>query len=253
VSWRTVARANVAAARRDRTLVVVVALLAATGAGLGYGYSLYARGSPSPLSMAQFGGLFVGFLVAVVALAVSYDVVPSARRSGRVRLLLGLPHSRASVVAGTALGRGTVVAAAGAAAVVAQVAVAASRGVAVAPAAAGAYLGATALFGATMASLVVALSTVSRSGPRTLALAGGAVTLSLTWPLALGGTWRLLVGGPSPSWFGALQRVGPLPGYVEASSLGTGAGDPAGVAVLLGWTALALAAGAAAFRRARLS
>ena len=49
--------------------------------------------------------VFVGILVPLIALVISYNAITGERESGSLKLLLALPHSRADLVVGKVIGR----------------------------------------------------------------------------------------------------------------------------------------------------
>lgn len=251
MSWSRFAAETFADARRDRTLHSVAVLLAVVGAGLGRGYAgaVGADGSP-PLS--AFTPVLLGVLTPILALPLAYDVLPAERRSGRARALLSSPHTRADLVVGAALGRLGVAGVGVAALVGAQAAVAAALGAPVALLDVAGYLLATLCYAAALVAPVVALSTLTSSGPFSLALGALAMTAAVTWRGLLQMAWQVTVGSAAPSWFRSVAALGPLDVYIDAAPLATPRGDAGGVGVLLGWAAVSLALGVVAFRRADL-
>lgn len=247
-NWLRLARKDFLDSYRDRTLHYVGALYVAIGAVLGRQYNLYADPG-TPLSESAVVALLV-VLVPVTALSGAYDVLPSDRRSGRLRLLLTLPFSRRDVVAGTALGRAAVVGALTAALLGSTGAVALVYGT-VPPLVDLAVLTlASVLYGAATAGVVVAAGTPTAIGPLVLAGGGAGLFASLFWNDVVAAAWDALVG-PVPAWYGALRGVDLLAAYPDAAAVAHG-GDPSGVLLLVAWAVVATALGVGAFRRVAL-
>ncbi|WP_435348116.1 ABC transporter permease subunit [Haloarchaeobius sp. HRN-SO-5] len=106
-----VARKDFEDAVRDRALHVTAGVFALFGLGIGYAYSdrpTAAGADPAQLvTLLVLTGLF---LVPIVALLLSQNDIVGKRRDGELKVLLGLPISRESIVLGTFLGRVAVVA-----------------------------------------------------------------------------------------------------------------------------------------------
>ncbi|WP_049929134.1 ABC transporter permease subunit [Halopiger goleimassiliensis] len=212
-----VARKEFDDAGRSRLLWALVALLLVVAA-VGYA-GLWAAGeSITALEALVFLGLPLQVLLPVAALVVGYMAVVGERRSGRIKLLLGVVPTRADVVFGTLLGRfGVVAAAVGLAFAVALVAGAVFFGSA--PIFDWLAFGAITLaFGAAFLAIGVGISAAVASRGRALALAVGSyVAFVGLWELLTAGPYYLLYGHGPPvqaaPWYLALEQFNPIVAY----------------------------------------
>jgi len=106
MSWLVVARKDFEDSIRSRWLVGLTAVFVLLISAVAY----FVRPGPgeevSANAILQLAGdLFVGTLVPLIALVVAYNAVTGERKSGSIKLLLSLPHSRADVVFGKVAGR----------------------------------------------------------------------------------------------------------------------------------------------------
>lgn len=163
------------------------------------------------------------FLVPVISLAVAYDTIAGERESGSLRLLLGLPNSRADVVFGKFIGR------------VGVVAVAILVGYATAALVALAtydsfslrifvlYTLLTVLYGAVYTALATGFSAAMRSRTRALVGATGVYSLViLGWDAILYGIPFVVfgddfTGADIPNWLHFLGLVNPSTAFMHAS------------------------------------
>lgn len=206
---------------RARTLYVTVGVFTLLGAGIGYLYGNSPSHDPSGIGLAApLVFLFLVFLP-LAALSISYDSIVGRRTDGSLKLLLGLPYSRAEVVAGTLLGRYAAVLAAALGGLVAAHLVAAAMGAPVAFGLGAGLFVLLTLLALAFVGLGVGLSTVTRS--TTTAAAGAFGTFLLAF-----GLWdqfvRALVyiaNGFSrsrsvPEWANVVRNLNPLTAYRNA-------------------------------------
>jgi len=109
MSWLVVARKDFEDSIRSRWLigltalfVGLVALIAAVSLRLSTGGQTI---STNAFLSGNFMGLLSGTLVPLIALVIAYNSVSGEWKSGSLKLLLSLPHSRADVVFGKVAGR----------------------------------------------------------------------------------------------------------------------------------------------------
>lgn len=106
MGWEPIARAEFAAAwasRVTKVLLLIFALVVILNAYIfpiveGYGLTT------TDFAMDIAGD--VAFVLAIIGLLLGYKAIVEERRSGQLRIVLALPHSRRDVVAGKYLGRG---------------------------------------------------------------------------------------------------------------------------------------------------
>ncbi|MFB6070250.1 MAG: ABC transporter permease subunit [Halanaeroarchaeum sp.] len=272
-----VARKEVADAIRSRVLRAIVAVVAVVNT-LVVAVTLLVPDGPSVYS--AIGGMaqIAGVLVPIVALVAAYLSIAGERESGSIKVLLGLPPTRSAVLAGKFLGRSAVVIVGILAgyAVAALVAVAAFGSV---PAVA--FAGATllaAVLGVIFVGIAIGISgaTATRSRAMTVSIATY-LLLTLFWDavpelaaMALGTSGGS--AGTVPAWYLLLRVLSPTGAFnaLVVELLGVSTGTPgiaatvagpvpfylqpvALAAVLVAWTAVPLAYGHRAFRRADLS
>lgn len=93
---------------RSRQLYLIVILFAIFGAGVGY---FIAPGQQAGISVVAAALLaMIMFLGPLTGIYISYDVLVAKRNSGEMKVLLGLPFSRADLVAGALCGRSVLLA-----------------------------------------------------------------------------------------------------------------------------------------------
>ncbi len=106
MSWLIVARKDFEDSIRSRWLIGLTAVFVSLISVVAY----FVRPEPgeqvSANAILQLAGeLFVGTLVPLIALVVAYNSITGERKSGSLKLLLSLPHSRSDVVFGKVAGR----------------------------------------------------------------------------------------------------------------------------------------------------
>jgi ABC-2 type transport system permease protein len=164
----TIARNDFRNVRRSRILWGVVAIYVAFMALL-----FYASGTGTDPNVRDtlFGAVFLTTLVLpLVAIAASYLSVAGERESNTIRFLLSQPASRRSVVLGKFLSRGALLTTALVVAVLVGVAFVLAFYPALEPVALAKFTGLTLLLVGAYVSVSVALSTVSASRSRAIAL-----------------------------------------------------------------------------------
>lgn len=106
--WLLIARKDFGDAVRERELYTYAGLFAILGIGLGYVIGGQTFGGPStgPAALSVVpAALLLSYLGPLVALMESQGSIVSKRLAGELKVLLGLPFSRRSLVVGTFLGR----------------------------------------------------------------------------------------------------------------------------------------------------
>jgi len=210
------------------------------------------------------------FMIPLIGLVLAYDTIAGERESGTLRLLLGLPNSRAQVVAGKCIGRTGVIT------------VSILVGYALAGAVAlltyesfdavvfGLYTLLTIIYGAVYVAFATGFSAAMRSKQRALVGAGALYTLFLIgWDVLLLAL-QLAIYGQSipeaglPDWFKFLGLLNPstafmhavtvvIPEYSALTFYPEGSAfylqDWVGFVILLGWAALPLGLGYLRFER----
>ena len=238
MSVLAVARKEFSDSRRSRTLWAVVALFVLVVGGVTYGYvEFFVDASPgqAPTSPAErtatavaiLSGLFGGgtfspvdLLVPAIGLLLGYKAVVGERETGRIKLLLGLPHSRSDVVFGKLLGRTAVAGLAVLAGFLTAglvLALAGGGGVTLGPLVA--LLVLTLLLAAVHVSVGIGVSALAPSSGWATALVIGVVAVfQVLWGVIFFAV-RLVVlesPGDTPTWFRALRRLSPTNAYRRA-------------------------------------
>lgn len=223
MSWRLVARKDFRNAVGSRMLTGLLGLYVLALVAVVVGHQLV-------VDLPTTDGLLVAlvtvtkWLVPVTALVAGYDAVVGERADGTLTFLLGLPHSRTDVLVGKAIGRIV--------AVVVPVLVG-FGGVAVAtfvlypdlPAGALVTMAlAAALLGAAFVAFAVAVSALTASPVRAVAVAVAAfVGTMFLWDLLPTGVYFLFEGSVPgsqvpPDWYFLLERLNPLNAYLALLS-----------------------------------
>lgn len=254
MAWRTIAKKD-ARAVLDSQLFRYFLVLVAFAFVLG-GYLLPTNAeSPSTSDLPAYLESAVTLLLPLLGLLLGYKSIVGERASGRLGLLLSLPHSRRDVVVGKFLGRGLLLVAAVATGVIVGSWLVYYPYGSLEPGVALAYFLLTALFGLSFVGIALAISTLTTSEHVATAGAFGTFfVMVVVWPeirplleLALD---RLgLANGSLPDW--ALFVHGLTPGMcyerVLAGFFANSPGGPyfaEGAAWYLGeWIALLLLVG----------
>lgn len=205
---------------RSRALWTASAVLAVL-----LGLIVYAAGTagdrPPGASVLQVLTPVLVFLVPLTALVVGYRSIVGERRSGSIKLLFGLPFSRAEVLLGKVAGRTALVSVSvlvGFAVTLALLVV--LVGVPSLSTFAG-LLALTLLLGLAFVSLAVSISAATSTRNRAIALAMALYLLStfLWTALATGLHWLVAGGLPGrspPTWYLLVKYVGPTAAYTRA-------------------------------------
>ena len=243
MTWPVVARRDLRMLAEDNTLTIFTGFFALLAAGISYGSTN--GGYPSPL--AEVLSLLFMFAVPLTAGTLVHEAVPNAVGSGRVRLTLSLPHTRAQFLGGAGAARLAALLVAVGAAVVAGSAVYLLRGGPLSLSAVVATVALGALLGAAFVGATLAFTARSSSASLSAATAYGFFMLSFAWPAAIALGTVVLAGqfGVSlePGVADTVIQLSPIYAYQNAlSAVGVDASGPAGfipewggVVVLLAW------------------
>lgn len=236
MSTLAVARKEFGDTRRSRTLLAVVGLFVIATGGVTYIYvEFFTSASPNQqpdsalelttTAVTILGGLIPGgfgpvdLLVPVIGLLLGYKAIVGERESGRIKLLLGLPHSRRDVVFGKLLGRAAVAALAVVAGFVAVALVLALLGSGLSLAPLVILLVLTLLLAVVYVSLGISISAVSPTTGWATALVVTVVALfQALWGVIFFAIRFVVLESPQdpPTWFRTLQRVAPPNAYKRA-------------------------------------
>lgn len=218
MTWRTIARKEVADAVRSRMLWAIVAVFGVLSAGLSVAVSLVPQLGESSVVAVTMAGQSAQMLGPIIALIAAYLAVAGERESGSIKVLLGLPPSRGDVVLGKVAGRGAVVAAGLMAGfLLAGVAIALVYGsLPLAPFALLTLL--TGALGLVFVGVAVGISaaTATRGRAMTLSIAVYLVVV-LFWDLFAQFTHLAVLGSfpgeTIPAWYALLQVLSPVGAY----------------------------------------
>lgn len=244
MSWRVIAEKDVRDAIRDNTLVWNIIFVSLFGAILSYNHAQLAGSSRLTTDLATLFTL----VVPLMAVLVAHESIAYERATDRIRTTLSLPHTRADIVVGTAVGRAIVVA------TTVWVALAIAALITIgfeAPISPRPYLGysvATILLGAAVATITVGISAAVRSTTLSLVFAATLVLVALGWPVILEYGWFIATNDPTPTWLTTIGGLDPIRGYAKIAVMFSGTelpplgtdDSPIGALVLGGWTAAVL-------------
>lgn len=267
MTWRIVARKELADAARSRSLWLLTGLFVVALSGVAIGYVVIA-------SRPVVGTLLVYFvtlskwLVPITALVAGYGAIVGEREGRTLKFLLGLPHTRSDVVLGKCLARAGAV----------WTAVLLGFGIC-APVIALLYrdlpldrylllVALTLLLSATFVGIAVAISTATRSAVRVVSAVVGLFVLFLfLWDLVPASAYFVLFGElpgnvAPPSWFFLLRRINPVNAYTATlvdlyPNLASPVPEPRPIyltvpftiGLLVAWSFVPLAAGLRRFER----
>jgi ABC-2 type transport system permease protein len=249
VSLRLVAVKDVRDAVRERELHVLLALFLAVGLGVGYFFTTSDPEADATAGFVVSTAVLLSFLVPLAALSVSQASLVGKRIRGELKVMLGLPFSRAELVGGTFLGRTAVVLSALLAAAVPAFVLATLTGARVGVVGYGLSVLADAVLAVAFVSIAVGISASARDTTRSSAAAFGVFLLFVfrVWDLLPSGVVYVLNGfsspGTTPEWVIAFGQVDPLTAYGNVVAglipaareslalLGVGGAGPGGPAV----------------------
>lgn len=262
-----VVRQTLRTAMRDREFPGTVFLMAFIFGAIGFviPVAMGAEGTTTDLLTALF---FIGALVVpMVGLMIGLDVIAPKRADGQLRLLLGQPLSRTSILFGGAIAKGVIVAVAVAAGVLAALVASLAMGLPV-------DVGDVGLFGTGLVGLALAYlglsvamsASLSSSRWATFAAFGAFIVLVVAWRFVPTGVLFVMEGfalpETEPGWVGLVATLSPSVAFERiadaalAWDLGFIVQDPPGLTyaagVLVAWIALIPLVGAWRLRRADL-
>jgi len=224
VSWSVVARKDFDDPVRSRMLWAITALFVAFTAGTIYALNLVMTELTRD-GAARLVTVPVSLIVPITALVAAYMAIAGERESGSIKLLLGLPHTRADVVFGKLVGRtGVVTIAVLVSFVAAAVVLVALFG----SLAVGGFVVlalVTVLFAATFVAIAVGISAFTASRSRAMAAAVGVFILfQILWDYVPMGVYYLVDGAmPSgtqlPAWYFLMVTLNPKNAYSMAAGL----------------------------------
>ncbi|MFC3957038.1 ABC transporter permease [Halovivax cerinus] len=218
----TVAKKDFADAGRSKLLWSIIGLLVGLSA-LGYVIVWYAGEDVAAAQMLGFLAVPLGVLVPVAALIGGYMAIVGERRSGSLKLLLGLPPNRTDVVFGKLLGRAGVIALA----VVLSYLVATVLSLllfgSVPIVDLAAMAGLSILYGVAFVGLAVGVSAGVSSRGRAMALTVGTFMVFFAfWELLTAGIYYFAHDGFPPAqpetWYLFVQQLNPLQSFAYAAS-----------------------------------
>lgn len=261
MSWRLVAREQVASAIRARELHSYVGFFALLFGVMAY---LYTRQAEANEPEALIGGLSVvtTVIVPATALMLAYDAIVKPRSDGQLSLLLGLPHDRRDVVVGTLVGQSLVFLSTLVGGVAAAAAIVVLFRASLAVVALGAFLLATGALAVAYVAMAIAISATVRDQTRASVAAFGAfLTFIGLWTFVPDAVLYVVSGmeppATEPRWTDYLSVLSPTVAHRELLAPYLDGEFDAPLAavsavVLLGWTILAPAYGYRRFRRSDL-
>ncbi|SEH17115.1 ABC-2 type transport system permease protein [Natronorubrum sediminis] len=218
----TVARKEFEDAGRSKLLWVLVTLLVGIVV-VGYTAVWYTGGDVSADEMLGFLGLPLQTIIPIAALITGYMAVVGERRSGSMKLLLGLPPNRTDIVFGKVLGRMAVVGAAIVLAFLVALVLGAVLFGSVPLTSILAFAALTLLFGLSFAGLAVGVSAGVDSRGKSMALVVGLYMIFVAlWELLTAGPYYLIYGNGPPveaqTWYLLLEQFNPITSYTTMAS-----------------------------------
>ncbi|WP_121743950.1 ABC transporter permease [Natronorubrum halophilum] len=218
----TVARKEFEDAGRSKLLWALIGLLVGIVI-IGYTAIWYVDGDATAAEVLGFLGFPLQTIVPIAALIAGYMAVVGERRSGSIKLLLGLPPNRTDVVFGKLFGRMAVVGTAvGLAFVVSLVLGAVFFGSVPLVDWLG-FAAITLLFGTAFAGLAVGVSAGTSTRGKSMALVVGIYMIFVAlWELVTAGPYYLLYDEGPPieaeTWYLVLQQFNPMSAYTTLAS-----------------------------------
>lgn len=223
MTLKQIARKDYRDGMRDRSLYLTTGLFGLLGLALGYFFSRNVGPATTPAEATN--GLTValsvilGFVIPIFALGLSQSSIVSKRIQGELKVLLGLPFSRASIVFGTFLGRTGVTLSAMAAVTLSTLVTVLVLGVALNPVKYLAVMALVGVLGVAFVALAVGISAAVSDTTRSALGAFGIFLLFVfrVWDLFPNGVAYLLNGfsspGTTPEWVTAFGNLDPLTAF----------------------------------------
>jgi len=222
--WLQIAQKDFTDARRERQLYYLLGLFAVVGLGVGYvvgGNAEFVSAGDTAIGLLNIFALFAP----ITALTIAQADIVGKRATGELSVLLSLPFSRRSIVAGSYAGRTGVMTAALAPAFVIAALVASVRGAPTAPMALLAAFLLVWVLAAIFTAIALGISALTRS---TALSAGGSFGVFLLfvlqlWAVIPTGVRFLLNGlswptGPQPTWAKAFTQLSPFAALRNAAT-----------------------------------
>ncbi len=218
----TVARKEFEDAGRSKLLWALIGLLVGIVV-IGYTAIWYTADDATASEVLGFLGFPLQTIVPIAALIAGYMAVVGERRSGSIKLLLGLPPNRTDVVFGKLLGRMAVVGTAVVLAFLVALVLGAAFFGSVPIVDWLAFGGITLLFGVSFAGLAVGVSAGVSSRGRSMALVVGLYMIFVAlWELLTAGPYYLIYDEGPPveaeTWYLVLQQFNPMSAYTTLAS-----------------------------------
>ena len=220
--WLAVARADFDDAVRSKMVLAMIGILVGFAAVLYTAFGLVADDGTAGETLAWLA-LPMQTILAIAALVVGYVAIVGERRSGRIRMLCGLPPTRRDVLVGKLLARGAIVVVA----VVPAFVLSAVLSVAffgTLPVGSWLVLGvSTTLFGLAFVGLAVGVSAAVSTRGRAMAIVvGWFATFVALWELVVAGPYYLLEGESPPidaeKWYLAVDSLNPISAYAAIAN-----------------------------------
>lgn len=221
MSARTIARKDVEDAIRSRVLWIVTIAFVALMGGAAYVPSVVVADALSPTHALRFLGGPTGTILPITALVAGVLSIAGERESGRLKVLLGLPHTRRDVLVGKTAGRMTVLAVAIAIgfATAGIVMIGVYGGLPSLPVFA-AYVAITVLLGLAFCAIAVGISAAAATRARAMASAVGVFfVFEFVWGLLPFGIYYAVHGrapatvATRPTWYLLLSWLNPIEAY----------------------------------------
>ncbi|WP_455448250.1 ABC transporter permease [Natrinema thermotolerans] len=218
----TVARKEFDDAGRSKLLWSLIGLLVGLVA-IGYTAIWYTVDDVTAAEVLNFLGLPLQVIIPIAALIAGYMAVVGERRSGSIKLLLGLPPNRTDVVFGKLLGRTAVVGVAVGLAFLASLVLGAVFFGSVPFADWLGFAAVSLLFGTTFVGLAVGVSAAVSSRGKSMAVVVGCYMVFVAlWELLTAGPYYLLYDEGPPieaeTWYLLLEQFNPIFAYTNLAS-----------------------------------
>ncbi|ELY55913.1 ABC transporter permease subunit [Natronolimnohabitans innermongolicus] len=213
----TVARKEFEDAGRSKLLWALIGLLVGFVA-IGYVGIWFADDEATAAEVLTFVGLPLQIIIPIAALIAGYMAVVGERRSGSIKLLLGLPPNRTDVVFGKLLGRMAVIGTAVVLAFLVSLVLGAALFGSVPFADWFGFAAVSVLFGLTFTGLAVGVSAgVSTRGRAMAVVVGIYILLVGLWELVTAGPYYLIYDEGPPveaeTWYLLVEQLNPIAAY----------------------------------------